>query len=147
MGSVVAASMRRWDSATARTAMRGVAVLLLALAVVLPAIHAAANHADGCPESEPGPSNGTTLVVGTSGDDRCLVGGNGVDRIRGRGGDDRLIGNHGPDILIGGPGDDRLWGGRGPDIFICGPGTDRVHNRRATGNDFIDPSCEIMRDA
>lgn len=124
--------------------MRGV-VMSLAVAIVLPAVHAAANHADGCPESEPGPSNGTTLVVGTSGDDRCLVGGNGADTIRGRGGDDRLIGNHGPDIQIGGPGDDRLWGGRGPDIFICGPGTDRVHNRRATGNDFIDPSCEIVR--
>jgi Ca2+-binding RTX toxin-like protein len=111
---------------------------------LLLAVPAMANHAEGCPESEPGPANGTTVVIGTSGDDRCLVGANGVDAVRGLGGDDRVIGNHGPDTLIGGPGDDRLWGGRGPDTFVCGPGIDRVFNNRDSGNDVIDPSCEIV---
>jgi len=144
--TVVSVPRERGGFRTAKPRRRVVAMLVLVATASTPAIHAVANHADGCEESEPGPNNGTTLVVGTSGDDRCLVGANGVDTIRGRGGDDRLIGNHGPDTLIGGPGDDRLWGGRGPDIFICGPGFDRVHNRRATGNDVIDESCEVARD-
>jgi Ca2+-binding RTX toxin-like protein len=128
-----------------RRVVRGVAAILLVGALALPAFEAAANHADNCEGSEPGPNNGPTLVVGTSGDDRCLVGANGPDTIRGLGGDDVIIGNHGPDVLVGGAGDDRFWGGRGPDIFVCGPGFDRVHNRRATGNDTIDPSCEVVR--
>ena len=123
----------------------GVATILLVGASALPAFEAAANHADNCEGSEPGPNNGLTLVVGTSGDDRCLVGANGPDSVRGLGGDDVIIGNHGSDVLVGGAGDDRFWGGRGRDIFICGPGFDRVHNRRATGNDIIDPSCEVVR--
>jgi Ca2+-binding RTX toxin-like protein len=129
-----------------RTMAAGVVIPLVVVASVsLSAAVAAANHADGCPESEPGPANGTTLVIGTSADERCLVGANGPDRVRGLGGDDRLIGNHGSDILVGGPGNDRLWGGRGPDTFICGPGIDRVFNNRDTGNDVIDPTCEIVR--
>jgi Ca2+-binding RTX toxin-like protein len=131
-----------------RTSLRvaqGVATILLVGAAALPAFEAAANHSDNCEGSEPGPNNAPTLVVGSSGGDRCLVGANGPDTIRGRGGDDVLIGNHGPDLLIGGPGDDRFWGGRGPDVFICGPGSDRVNNRRSTGNDIIDRSCEVVR--
>jgi Ca2+-binding RTX toxin-like protein len=123
----------------------GAVVLLLVASLSIPALDAAANHADNCGGSEPGPNNGPTVVLGTSGDDRCLVGANGPDSIKGKGGDDALIGNHGRDILRGGPGNDRFWGGRGPDTFICGPGFDRVHNRRDTGNDLIDESCEIVR--
>jgi hypothetical protein len=139
------ASTRCTGARTSRTLPNAVLIAVIAMIGVLPPTWAVANHADGCPESEPGPSNGTAVVVGTSGDDRCLVGANGADVVRGRGGDDRVIGNHGPDRLIGGPGDDRLWGGRGPDTFLCGPGFDRVYNRRSTGADFVDPSCEIVR--
>jgi len=144
MDEVIAVSTRRWGFR--RTTGMGVGILLMVIASIsLSATLAAANHADGCPESEPGPANGSTVVVGTSGDDWCLVGGNGVDSVRGRGGDDRVIGTHGPDTLMGGPGDDRFWGGRGPDVFVCGPGIDRVHNERDTGSDVIDSSCEIIR--
>jgi hypothetical protein len=128
-----------------RTAARVVIPLVIIATVSLSAAMAAANHADGCPESEPGPENGITIIIGTSADERCLVAANGPDRIRGLGGNDRLIGNHGVDVLIGGPGNDRLWGGRGPDTFVCGPGIDRVFNNRPTGHDVIDGSCEIVR--
>lgn len=119
--------------------------LVLIVSAALPSSIALANHPDHCEASEPGPNNGETLVLGTSGDDRCLVGANGPDTIKGKGGDDVLIGNHGPDVMIGGSGNDRFWGGRGPDTFICGPGVDLVHEGFDTGNDVIDESCEIVR--
>jgi Ca2+-binding RTX toxin-like protein len=88
--------------------------------------------------------NGTTTVEGTSGDDRCVAGGNGPDLLMGKGGDDFMVAGRGPDRLRGGPGDDVLRGGQGPDRFVCGPGDDVVMNSRSTGTDSIDDSCETV---
>lgn len=122
----------------------GLAALLLVAMAILPRIDALANHPGHCPESEPGENNGPTVVIGTTDDDLCLVGANGPDIMKGKGGNDVLIGNHGPDKLRGGLGDDIFWGGRGPDTFICGPGEDLVHNDRSTGADVMDDSCEVV---
>ena len=71
-----------------------------------------------------------TVVSGTSGDDRIVLGPQ-PHEIRGEGGDDFLAGGRSPDILRGGPGDDRLWTGLGgvPDQAYGGLGDDRLHNR------------------
>ena len=64
-----------------------------------------------------------------------LIGGDGVDLLRGNdvnnridggAGNDRLAGNGGSDYLKGGLGNDSLAGGDGQDIFYLGPGRDQV---------------------
>ncbi|MDP9223583.1 MAG: hypothetical protein M3P18_06950 [Actinomycetota bacterium] len=70
---------------------------------------------------------------------------NGPDVVVGTNGPDKLVGGHGPDVLIGKAGDDRLWLGRGPDEAYCGRGFDVVHNVWSTGNDYIAPSCEVVK--
>ncbi len=56
------------------------------------------------------------LVLGTSGNDDPLDGGNGSDCIVGGAGNDVLSGKQGNDVLIGGDGNDKLYAGQGEDI-------------------------------
>ena len=55
----------------------------------------------------------------------AIIGGAGLNWLRGFGGDDRLSGGRGPDRLDGGSGRDQLDGGPGRDRLNGGPGRDR----------------------
>ncbi len=71
-------------------------------------------------------------AIGSDGNDSLLgsatwnflVGGDGNDRIDGRGGVDTLWGDAGSDTLAGGTDDDHLYGGNGNDSLDGGTGTD-----------------------
>lgn len=79
-------------------------------------------------------------IEGTNGRDR-LVGGDGGDRLFGRGQADTLIGNPGNDLLNGGGGADQLYGGIGTDTLTGGPGLDRFRGTLAAlkGDRITDP--------
>src|SRR5690606_25687257 len=64
------------------------------------------------------------IVLGTSGPDNNLTGGDGRDWIVGLAGDDALFGDVGDDQLFGGAGDDVLTGGEGVDQLTGGAGSD-----------------------
>ena len=64
-----------------------------------------------------------TTIQGTAGSD-TLLGGTGVDRIIGLGGDDVLDARPAGTYLDGGYGDDTLIGGAGRQVFTGGPGHD-----------------------
>lgn len=126
---------RRWLAFLAAAALVAAMLPLLSGALASAATKCTANTGE----------NGATWVDGTSGNDRCIAGGNGPDVLKGKGGKDRIVGGRGPDKLRGGPGNDLLRGGQGPDTFYCGPGQDIVVNNRSTGADYIDASCETVR--
>jgi Ca2+-binding RTX toxin-like protein len=77
----------------------------------------------------------TTVITGTSGDDR-IVGTSRGDSIDGRAGDDVIFGRDGGDGLYGGRGHNELHGNRGPDLLADGPGPGLVYGGR--GNDYAD---------
>ena len=65
--------------------------------------------------------------VGTGNErDNAIVGADGNDTLRGRGGDDSLVGLKGNDRLEGGNGADALFGVRGDDRLYGGAGDDRL---------------------
>jgi Ca2+-binding RTX toxin-like protein/methionine-rich copper-binding protein CopC len=76
------------------------------------------------------------MIVGTSLDDRNLVGTSGNDVIRGLAGNDRLFGLAGNDTLDGGAGDDYVDGDDGDDTLVGGDGNDRLVG--GNGNDTLD---------
>jgi Ca2+-binding RTX toxin-like protein/methionine-rich copper-binding protein CopC len=76
------------------------------------------------------------MIVGTSQDDRNLVGTSGNDVIRGLAGNDQLFGLAGNDTLDGGAGDDYVGGDDGDDTLVGGDGNDRLVG--GNGNDTLD---------
>jgi serralysin len=76
------------------------------------------------------------MIVGTSLDDRNLVGTSGNDVIRGLAGNDQLFGLAGNDTLDGGAGDDYVGGDDGDDTLVGGDGNDRLVG--GNGNDTLD---------
>ena len=82
-----------------------------------------------------------------------FFGGEGNDRIDGRGGDDflfgqdgndDLLGDAGDDFLSGGAGDDQLRGGGGADTFEGGSGADRLFG--GGGDDVFREGSDSQRD-
>lgn len=59
-------------------------------------------------------------------DDGRLIGDDGRDTLRGRGGNDLIDGDDGDDVLDGGAGDDRIIGDNGADRISGGAGKDRI---------------------
>ena len=59
-----------------------------------------------------------TLWGVTAGD--VVLGGFGVDTIRGGSGDDYLCGEYQADEILGGSGNDTVWGGQGNQVGQCG---------------------------
>ncbi|WP_303812850.1 Ig-like domain-containing protein, partial [Sandarakinorhabdus limnophila] len=76
------------------------------------------------------------MIIGTSLDDRNLVGTSGNDVIRGLAGNDQLFGLAGNDTLDGGAGDDYVDGDDGDDTLVGGDGNDRLVG--GNGNDTLD---------
>lgn len=75
----------------------------------------------------------------------AVYGGDGRDKILGRGGDDLLFGGDAKDVIDGGAGDDEIYGGSGhKDRLIGGPGNDFLADGRvyifdaALGPDNVD---------
>ncbi len=68
-------------------------------------------------------NNGSTLILGSTGDD-LIRARQGNDCVVGGGGNDDLRGNQGTDVLLGGSGNDDLAGGAGQDICYGGSGYD-----------------------
>ena len=66
---------------------------------------------------------GNDVICGKKGDDH-LEGGDGRDHLKGGRGDDELEGDDGSDALRGGPGDDSLYGGDDDDHLSGGEGDD-----------------------
>ncbi|GAA3523336.1 calcium-binding protein [Nocardioides daeguensis] len=116
-------------------ALGGLAALVAALAVPVPAADAAAKPRCGGLRA---------TIVGTSGDD-VLRGTRGKDVIVGRGGDDRILGRGGRDVICGGGGKDvivsgstggsRLLGEGGADRVAGNGAGDRVEG--GVGNDVL----------
>lgn len=77
---------------------------------------------------------GNDILDGGEGKDR-LTGGNGLDLLGGFAGNDRLNGNDGDDFLDGGVGRDKLKGGNGDDWLVGGEGRDKV--KGGGGNDVF----------
>lgn len=100
---------RRHSDALART-LGATLALFLAVALVLPALGAAASKR------------------GTAGADK-LTGTAGPDTLSGLGAGDTLSGRGGADKLLGGPGGDKLTGGPAADRLLGGPGNDRLRAR------------------
>jgi len=83
-----------------------------------------------------------------------MLGGNGVDGLRGGSGNDLLVGNAGSDVLNGGAGNDTLLGGADADILdggtgndqlLGGAGNDTYYWRAGGGNDTITDADGIGR--
>ena len=77
---------------------------------------------------------GNDILDGGEGNDK-LTGGNGLDLLGGFTGNDRLNGNNGDDFLDGGAGKDKLRGGDGDDWLVGGEGIDKVNG--GGGNDVF----------
>ncbi len=84
------------------------------------------------------------MIIGTSLDDRNLVGTSGNDVIRGLAGNDLLFGLAGNDTLDGGDGNDSLDGGDGDDELLAGNGRDIL--RGGAGNDILFSRTNDMQD-
>jgi chitinase len=67
---------------------------------------------------------------------QIIEGGDGIDRLSGKSGDDQLYGLGGDDSLDGGKGFDRLFGGEGDDTLIGGKGRDDLYGD-AGGDTFV----------
>jgi Ca2+-binding RTX toxin-like protein len=63
-------------------------------------------------------------LIGGSGDDLLVLGGDLFASLDGGRGHDVLRGTRGEQFIVGGPGRDRLLGGAGPDTLIGGTGRD-----------------------
>lgn len=102
------------------------------------------------PKDEPDSCSDTGVTAdcqnGTAGDDTqngdnstayddTLIGGDGIDALRGYGGNDRLYGGEGNDKLWGGDGNDILSGGAGEDALNGGSGHDLIYG--GLGNDEV----------
>ncbi|HWB80891.1 MAG TPA: hypothetical protein VG755_38275 [Nannocystaceae bacterium] len=78
---------------------------------------------------------GGTLYTAT-GPAKCIIGTEGLDRIRGTKFDDIIVGLGGNDELDGGDGNDVIWAGDGNDILTGGDGADQLYGEG--GGDQID---------
>jgi hypothetical protein len=86
---------------------------------------------------------GTTLILGTEGDD-VIHAGNGKHVVLRLGGDDRIEGQNAKDCLVGGDGDDVLVGGNGKDVLIGGLGYDTCVGGRAPDRYSCEASSEQL---
>jgi Ca2+-binding RTX toxin-like protein len=114
--------------------------LLLAVALVTLAAFAAANTV---PASRVG-SYGAPISANALKPAECAAlnlveirvgggAGGGSSLVLGTAGNDNLVGASGDDCLVGGGGNDRLTGNAGSDVCVGGPGTDTFH-----------ASCEVQ---
>ncbi|MCL2021638.1 MAG: hypothetical protein FWG81_05985 [Betaproteobacteria bacterium] len=79
------------------------------------------------------PSDFSGTIMGSSGGNDTIRGGNGGVTIYGVAGNNALSGGNGDDILISGTGNDSLSGGSGNDTLICGLGNSTMQG--GLGND------------
>ncbi|MGV6812132.1 MAG: calcium-binding protein [Brevirhabdus sp.] len=79
--------------------------------------------------------DGQDTLFGEAGDDE-LYGGDGDDQMSGGIGNDKLVGGEGADVMDGDTGNDKLIGGVGDDTVAGGSGDDVVIG--GTGNDVMD---------
>lgn len=81
-----------------------------------------------------GNAGNDTLIGGDTSD--TLIGGVGNDSLDGRGSSDLIKGNAGNDTIRGGSGDDRLYGEQGADLVLGGVGQDLIDG--GSENDVLD---------
>ncbi len=128
---------RRTRALAARSGARGVAVVALLAAAVVPSAASAKTLVGGAgPDRLVGSDPAGDLIVGGGGAD-TLIGGDGNDRIYGvRSGNDIQAGG-GDNYVEGGTGDDRITAGNGANTIYGGTGHDRIS--AGNGNNYVDP--------